>query len=42
MIHAPRDPRRGCRARTVFLRGFDARGWVFYTNYELKNYTCWV
>ena len=24
-------------ARTVFLRGFDARGWVFYTNYESRK-----
>jgi len=24
-------------ARMVFLRGFDARGWVFYTNYESRK-----
>ena len=24
-------------ARTVFLRGFDARGWVFYTNYDSRK-----
>jgi pyridoxamine 5'-phosphate oxidase len=24
-------------ARMVFMRGFDARGWVFYTNYESRK-----
>ena len=24
-------------ARMVFLRGFDVRGWVFYTNYESRK-----
>jgi pyridoxamine 5'-phosphate oxidase len=24
-------------ARMVFLRGFDARGWVFYTNYDSRK-----
>jgi pyridoxamine 5'-phosphate oxidase len=37
MVLATATPAGVPSARTVFLRGFDARGWVFYTNYESRK-----
>ena len=37
MVLATATPAGAPSARMVFLRGFDARGWVFYTNYDSRK-----
>jgi pyridoxamine 5'-phosphate oxidase len=37
MVVATADPRGRPSARTVLLKGYDARGLVFYTNYESRK-----